>query len=148
MFKNLNNEAKIAVLIVAAMTFVIVAPIFWGGLALLATITYWFPWPAIMVTATILFLAMSWTIMWGRVKSHLLLFLDCLTSALLLLFLIGVNSGFGIETNVIWAMIIYGLSIIQVAMHAAFVLITIIDLQIVYEPEVEPAEPGAKTAAA
>lgn len=114
--KNLPLEAKNTIMAVAFITFFI-SPVFWGDILLMAIGAYMAPWPAVIVILTIILVGMSWMILWNRLKSDWLLAFDILSSAALLLSLIGTNKTFGLETNYTWMAVIYMSCALQLFLH-------------------------------
>lgn len=103
---NKSAKAQLVVVIASIASLFLAIPI-WDPLILMVLDVTQPPWPALAVSSTALVVVAAWTVLWGRLKSYLLITYDVILVIGLALCLIGTAQEYGPNTNEIWALTIY-----------------------------------------
>ncbi len=136
--ENLPLEAKLTIMTAVFAAFM-VSPMFWGIVVLVA-LQAGTPWPFIAVTATVVVVVFSWTVLWGRIKSDLLVAFDVIMSIGLFLMLLGTGSE-SWYTSFVWKNAIYMICVFQIFFHASITLFAALGFTVTAKvPETEPAK--------
>lgn len=126
---DLTPNAKVMIVAASIVSLLVVAPLFWGTILLVALQVYQPPWPAIAVMCMTGFIWSSWLILGGRIQSTALAVSDVLVAVLLGLALTATVS----EEPIVayqWSVLIYIAALSEVALHAVLVLFACLGVKI------------------
>lgn len=117
-----SAKAQLVVVIASIASLFLAIPI-WGPLILMVLGVTQPPWPALVVSSTAFVVVVAWTVLWGRLKSHLLIIYDVILVIGLALCLIGTAKEYGPNTNEIWAWTIYFWAVLTSLANYYFALV-------------------------